>query len=311
MNILPKLTKLSIGMPVYNEEKFIKKKLDSLLSSKFQDFELIISDNHSTDITPKICQEYAKKDHRIKFYQQSKNIGLWENFDFVLQQTNSDYFVWTSADDNMLPGFLEKNIQILESDPNVVCSISQVERYGSKIDMFLPQINDSFIQKIHKQFRLHFRTYGAVPLTGSFEKKAGKFLRLSAGQSMYGIFRTKQLKKSLKNIWNKNTKGELFLFLNILRYGDLYVLDEVLLKCWDAGYSSNGFVNSYRQKKLSFFQTLFPFYYHFVWCTQNVGIKFIIKNLDHWIWLTLWPLIMIPKEAFELLKTTKNHPNSN
>jgi glycosyltransferase involved in cell wall biosynthesis len=302
MNHLSNPPKLSIGLPVYNGEKFIKKKLISLLSSNFHDFELIISDNFSTDNTKQICQEFAKKDERIKFFQQSENIGIWKNFAFVLQQANSNYFMWTSVDDNILPGFFEKNIHILESDSNIVCSISQVERYGSKIDMFLPKTTDSFIQKIYKQFRRHFRTYGAKALTGTFEQKAGKFLRHSAGQSIYGVFKTNQLKDSIKNIWGENTEGELFLFLNILRYGDLHVLDEVLLNCWDGGYSSQGFIGSFRQKKISFFELVFPFYHHFIWCAQNVGIKFIIKNLDHWMWLTSWPLIMIPKEALELFK---------
>lgn len=305
MNSLSKIPKLSIGIPVYNGEKFIKKKLNSLLSSTFQDFEIIISDNFSTDSTQKICQEYLKKDKRIKFFQQTKNIGIWKNFDFVLQHAHCDYFLWTSVDDIIVPGFFEKNILFLESDPNVVCSISQVERYGSHIDMFLPHENDSYIYKIYKRFRRHFRTYGAVSLTGTFEQKAGKFLRRSAGQSIYGIFRTKLLKESVKNIWNKDTEGELFLFLNILRHGDLHVINEVLLKCWDGGYSSFGLIGSFNQKKISFFKLLFPFYHHFVWCVHNVGVKFIIKNLDHWVWVSLWPVIMIPKELFQSLKISK------
>jgi glycosyltransferase involved in cell wall biosynthesis len=297
------IPKISIGLPVYNEEKFIQKKLESLLSLEFNDFELIISDNNSTDSTPTICQKFANQDKRIKFYQQSKNIGPWKNFGFVLEKSTSDYFVWTAADDNILPGFFEKNICVLESDSNVVCSVSQVERYGSKIDMFLSKKCDSFIQKIYKQFRRHFRTYGAKPLTGTFEQKAEKFLRYSAGQNFYGIFKTKLLQKSIKNIWTKKTEGELFLFLNILRYGDLYVLDEVLLNCWDGGSSSHGYLGSFRQKQISFFELFFPFYHHFVWCMKNLGIKFMLKTFDHWMWVSLWPLIMIPKEIIsELFK---------
>lgn len=296
-------TKLTIGMPVYNEEKFIQKKLDSLLSLEFKNFELIISDNNSTDSTSTICQKFANHDKRIKFYQQSENIGPWKNFGFVLEKSTSDYFVWTAADDVILPGFFEKNIKILESNNDVVCSISKVERYGEKLSNFESKPTDSLTEKIYKKIRRYFRPYGFVPLTGSFEQKAETFLRHSTGQNFYGIFKTIPLQKSLKNIWTKKTEGELFLFLSVLRYGDLYVIDDVLLKAWDGGISSHGYLGSFRQKQISLFELLFPYHCHFVWCMKNLGIKFMLKTFDHWLWISLWPLIMIPKEIIsELFK---------
>ena len=71
-----KKPKLSIGMPIYNAENFLRNRLDSLLSQKFSDFELIISDNASTDLTEQICKEYLSKDNRIQYFRQEKNIGL-------------------------------------------------------------------------------------------------------------------------------------------------------------------------------------------------------------------------------------------
>jgi len=64
---------ISIGLPVYNGQQFIKKKLDSILAQSYPFFELIISDNASTDLTPKICDEYAKKDKRIRYIKQKKD----------------------------------------------------------------------------------------------------------------------------------------------------------------------------------------------------------------------------------------------
>ena len=83
---------ISIGMPVYNGEKFLRNKIESLLNQTFQDFELIISDNGSTDLTYKICNEYTKKDKRIIYFQQKKNIGGWNNFLFVLEKAKNEYF---------------------------------------------------------------------------------------------------------------------------------------------------------------------------------------------------------------------------
>ena len=77
------LPEVSIGLPVYNGELFLKKALDSLLNQTYSNFELIISDNNSTDSTQKICQEYAKNDKRICYIHQEKNIGAFSNFSFV------------------------------------------------------------------------------------------------------------------------------------------------------------------------------------------------------------------------------------
>ena len=76
--------RLSIGLPVYNGEKFLQNRLDGILSQTFSDFELIISDNASTDSTADICKEYALKDNRILYIRQENNIGPFNNGKFVL-----------------------------------------------------------------------------------------------------------------------------------------------------------------------------------------------------------------------------------
>ena len=75
---------LTIGVPVFNGEKTISRCIDSLLNQTFDDFKLIISDNASTDSTRKICEDYAKKDSRIRYIKQKKNIGLVPNWNFIL-----------------------------------------------------------------------------------------------------------------------------------------------------------------------------------------------------------------------------------
>jgi len=91
--------RVSIGMPVYNGEPFIREALDSLLAQTFTDFELIISDNASTDGTEAICREYAVKDARIRYVRQVQNYGPFNNFEFVLESAISDRFMWMAADD--------------------------------------------------------------------------------------------------------------------------------------------------------------------------------------------------------------------
>jgi glycosyltransferase involved in cell wall biosynthesis len=91
--------KVSIGMPVYNGNKYIREALDSLLSQTHSNFELIISDNASTDATEMICREYLKRDVRISYIRQEKNLGPIWNFNFVLQLAQGEYFMWAAHDD--------------------------------------------------------------------------------------------------------------------------------------------------------------------------------------------------------------------
>ena len=82
--------KLSIGMPVFNGELFIEKAIKSILAQTFTNFELIISDNGSTDSTKKICGEFLTKDKRIKFFSHEKNLGANWNFNFIINNSLSD-----------------------------------------------------------------------------------------------------------------------------------------------------------------------------------------------------------------------------
>jgi glycosyltransferase involved in cell wall biosynthesis len=107
---------VSIGMPVYNGEEYIREALDSLLAQTFTDFELIISDNCSTDKTQEICNEYSTRDSRIIYIRQDMNIGPAANFEFVLQKSSGKYFMWAAHDDRWKCTFLEKLVAILMSD---------------------------------------------------------------------------------------------------------------------------------------------------------------------------------------------------
>lgn len=93
------MPKVSIGMPVYNGEKFLREALDSLLAQTFDDFEIIISDNASVDNTPKICLEYVSSDARVSYVRQELNIGAIANFKYVLNMAKGEFFMWAAADD--------------------------------------------------------------------------------------------------------------------------------------------------------------------------------------------------------------------
>lgn len=112
--------KVSIGLPVYNGENFLREALDSLLAQTFTDFEIIISDNASTDGTMAICQTYAAQDSRIRYFRQGENLGAAPNYNFVFDQAAGEYFKWAAHDDLCAPEFLEKCVAALDSNPDVV-----------------------------------------------------------------------------------------------------------------------------------------------------------------------------------------------
>jgi len=110
----PHVPKVSIGMPVYNGEPFIREAIDSLLAQNYKDFELVISNNASTDGTDAICREYAAKDARIRYVRQPVNQGGIANFLFVLDEAVGEYFMWAAADDWWSPDWLSALVPLLE-----------------------------------------------------------------------------------------------------------------------------------------------------------------------------------------------------
>ena len=164
------LPKVSIGLPVYNGEKFIKSALDSLLAQTFEDFELIISDNASTDKTEEICRAYAAQDKRIRYYRNSTNLGCSHNFNRVFELSVGEYFKWAAYDDLHAPDFLLKCVDVLDNNPKVVLCHSQVYFIDENGD-FLQNYNIKLhtdAEKPHKRFQqlltkhLCYQTYGVI-----------------------------------------------------------------------------------------------------------------------------------------------------
>ncbi|MBW2991748.1 glycosyltransferase [Candidatus Woesearchaeota archaeon] len=127
-----KIPKVSIGMNVYNGENYLKEAIDSILAQTFRDFELIISDNASTDKTEEICRSYAKKDKRVRYYRYNINRGAAWNANNTFKLSKGKYFRWHSHDDLIAPCFLEKCVKVLDNDPGVVLCYSKTRIIDEK-----------------------------------------------------------------------------------------------------------------------------------------------------------------------------------
>ncbi len=122
---------VSIGVPVFNGEKFIGKTLDSLINQTYKNIEIIISDNFSGDKTKNICKKYCKLDPRIKFFRHDKKIDPAKNFHFVLKKSKGDFFTWNAVNDFKSQNFIEVNLAFLLANKHYVASTSK-NFFGSK-----------------------------------------------------------------------------------------------------------------------------------------------------------------------------------
>src|SRR5882672_4922425 len=118
---------VSVGLPVYNGERFLRQTLESIVVQTFSDIEVVISDNASTDTTEAICRELAARDIRIKYHRQQVNHGPFWNFSRVCRLSRGQYFLWMAYDDILLPTYIERCVGVLDKDPEVVLCYSQMD----------------------------------------------------------------------------------------------------------------------------------------------------------------------------------------
>lgn len=111
---------VTIGMPVFNGERYLAQAIDSLLAQTFTDFELVISDNASTDGTSIICSRYALTDSRIRYIRQDTNLGPIPNFVFLLAHARGRFFMWAAADDSWADNWLHDLIAAIRPTDIVV-----------------------------------------------------------------------------------------------------------------------------------------------------------------------------------------------
>lgn len=135
---------VSIGVPVYNGENYLGAMLESVLSQTFTDFEVVVSDNASSDATPAILRDFAARDARIQVHTASENQGAAWNFNRVLELARGHYFKWQAHDDVILPTYLENCAGALDARPEVVLAhtavdmvdhrLELIEHYGIRLD---------------------------------------------------------------------------------------------------------------------------------------------------------------------------------
>ena len=297
------IPKVTIGLPVYNGELSLSQSIDSVLKQSFTDFELIISDNASTDSTIKICEKYLNKDSRITLVKQNKNIGPLWNFYSVLEKARGDYFVWLADDDYWHPDFLLENVSVLDNHKNVVCSIGKINPFdklpknGIKEESVkYPKLAENYVMNRRDQM-----ISVTFPVFGSHSKKIRQFLKNTGSNSrFYGLYRKEILQKCfIKSDFVAVVNA---IFLNLLKYGDLYEVDKILLYRFNQGSSTTGIINQSRLYNKIPLGTIFPYISFNSWCLKNIGLKNVLRNLDIFTRLNLGGVFFVIVDLLLKLK---------
>jgi glycosyltransferase involved in cell wall biosynthesis len=180
-----RIPRLSIGLPVYNGEKYVSESIEALLGQTYEDFELIISDNASTDGTAEICRRYEKHDSRVRYLRQQRNIGAAPNQGFLLTQARSELFKWAAADDLYARDLIKRCVELLDTHPDVIlahCWMGAIDADGGVTQALeYPLTTDS--ASAPERF--------AAMLFGTGENDYG----LLRADDSYGVMRTAMLRK--------------------------------------------------------------------------------------------------------------------
>jgi glycosyltransferase involved in cell wall biosynthesis len=169
--------RVSIGLPVYNGSNFLTSALDSLLAQTYLDFELIISDNASTDTTEEVCRDYASSDARIRYFRQRTNLGSSPNHNFVVDKARAPYFKWSAHDDEYRPELIARCVEVLDAEYAVVLChghMGYIDGDGHLLGRY---------------------EYVAKTDSPSAPERFKSLLHTDGGDDMYGLIRTAVLRR--------------------------------------------------------------------------------------------------------------------
>jgi glycosyltransferase involved in cell wall biosynthesis len=160
--LIQKSPKISVGMPVYNGELYLRDAITSVLCQTMRDFEFIISDNASNDGTEEICRDFAKQDDRIRYTRNSENLGAARNYNRVFELACGRYFRWANADDLFKPELHEKCAAVLDGNPRAVLTYGKTEIIDESGSVLHPYEDNLNLQQelARERFLAFFRQVG-------------------------------------------------------------------------------------------------------------------------------------------------------
>ncbi len=249
-------------MPLYNSQDFLSHALESLLAQTHVDFELVISDNASTDATGMICEEYREKDHRIKYFRNKHNLGSTANFNQVLKLSTGEYFMWAAGDDVWEPTYIETMLFLLKSNPSAALAFSVYDNANENFEQtrtypYLFELPDEDLYKRLKKYINQEESLGkANPIYGLMKRN----LILEAGG----------LRKIVKTGWGL----DMLVVFQLLNFGNLVISPELLFHKRQIYNPSN---NNHFFKKTTFLRKILGYLYSYNY--RLVNLNYILGYL--------------------------------
>ena len=215
MSSTEKLPLVSIGLPVYNGAKLVKRAVDSLLSQDYPNFELIISDDASSDETPEICRAYAHEDKRVAFYQLDRNRGEAWNSNRVFELAKGKYFMLVSQDDLRAPQFISKCVARLEANENAVLCHTYTAAFHGEPENTSALITHDTMEGLHRP-----------------EERFVEALRTLPATAIDGVMRA-DLLRARASLFENYISSDVVLTHELSLYGEFLQVPEVL--SWRSG----------------------------------------------------------------------------
>lgn len=202
---------VSIGMPVYNAAEYLRAAIESLLAQTYTSFELIISDNHSSDRTEEICREFAAVDSRVRYVCQAENHGSPWNFEYVLGQARGDYFMWAAHDDLWHPFYISRCAKILEAHPEAVLCSTEVN--------FIDAVGNP--SPIYRNWT-NIDTTGMAPI-----ERVHRLISVMGWYAIYGLLRPEAIRK-VKHLGERTFGCDVVILMELILMGHVLKVPERL-----------------------------------------------------------------------------------
>ena len=202
---------VTIGLPVFNGERFIAEAIRSIQAQTFSSFILLISDNASSDSTAQICEEFARLDERVEYHRQDQNVGAVANYNYVLGEARTPYFKWAAADDVLDPTFLDRCVSTLEEDRGLISCCSKVAR----------------IDEESRSGRVASPTTFGGPLSMQVRGSSTRSANRTRAFPLFGVYRTDVLRRTL--LLGNHVGADRTLLAELALHGPSFELDRYLL----------------------------------------------------------------------------------
>jgi len=280
--------KVSILVPVFNGEDSIKNCILSIINQTYENIEIIISDNCSTDNTQEILEEFIKKDKRIQYIRQKQNIGGWENFFFLLKKANSSFINFLGHDDRLDSDYIEKSLEKISVDENIAIISPMVIYYSDT-----------------SRYSCDFGVIHDHQSSSPIRRCASYFFKVKDNGVFYGMWNKKYV-KNLLDIKHQAYKdrdsyspGLDHIFIGSLLLNGKMVYSSCSRLYREIGHGSMVL----HSKNLGYFRYIFALLKEAVIYTKNVfllmrknNIKYINKD---YFWLLLTYLIVLTRMFFK------------